>query len=110
MLERDRPILIGLSVKLLLGKRVEFSLRHRSNFSNDDIIAGHLGAGANDAILIKLVISAVLAARGLRWVRDGEFFSWWLQNFLVGTVEDRSEETAIDCRLIQHDGIFLIVT
>ena len=109
VLQRHRPIFLRLSVQLLLRPLVKLLLRDRCHLADNDIVTTDLCAGADDSIAVKLIIGAMLAPRGLERIRDAELFTW-RKDFLIGTVEDRSEESAIDRTLIQHDRIFLIVT
>ena len=81
----------------------------RDSLTDDDVITTNLRTWANDTILVKLVVGAMLATRGLDWVRNGELFLRH-QSLFIRAIKDRSEETTIDCTLVKHDRILLIVT
>lgn len=92
----------------LLGVLIQL-LTHRDCLTDDDVITTDLRTWANDSILVKLVVGAMLAPRSLDWVRNGEFFLRH-QCLLIRAIKDRSEETTIDSTLVEHDRILLIVT
>ena len=108
VLEWDGPISPRFCVELLLLEEVKFRLGDRCDLTNDDVITTDLSTRADDTILVKLVVSAVLATRSLNGVRDRELLLRH-QGLLIGAVKDRSEESTIDRTLIEHDRIFLIV-
>lgn len=76
MLQRDRKVLVLLHVLLNHLPRVTLQLfvegGYGAGLTDDHVIAGDLGAGADNAIRIKLVISASPSSDTLDRVRNAE--------------------------------------
>jgi hypothetical protein len=81
------------------------------DLADDNIISTNLKTWLDKAVKVELVIGARLPPRGLPRleVRDAKDFVALLR-VIIGTEEDRTEETSIDGTLIQHDRVLLVVT
>jgi hypothetical protein len=81
-----------------------------SNLADDNIVPAYLNTRLDKAIKIELIICSALLPGSLPAleIRNTEDFITLL-TIIIGTEEDRPEETSINCALVQHNGVFLVV-
>jgi len=100
-----------LPVKLLVLVLFNQIILHRrlNCFTNNNIVSTNLSAGRYYSITVKLIIVTVLSTTCLVLVGYMDTFFIALV-CVVSSIKDASKETSVDCRLVKHDGIFLIVS
>ena len=82
-----------------------------SDLANNNIVPADLNSGLNETVEIEFIICTGLSAGSFpsSEIRDAKYFISFLA-VIVGTEEDRSEEPSVNSTLVQHNGIFLVVT
>jgi hypothetical protein len=109
VLKWSGPVLEGFGLLLDVGcVSVGVKLGNRRGLADNDVIAEHLDTWGDNAIFIKLVVSAELPPRRLGRLWDREFLIDPFRVF-IGPEKCRPEEPSVNCTLVEHDGVFLIV-
>ena len=83
-------------------------LRRRYCFADNYVVTTHLICWTYNSISIKFFICSMLEPASFLWLRYTNSFHISL-GLCVSTVKHASEEAPINCRLIQHNWIFLVV-
>lgn len=110
MLKGRWPVLVGFGLLLnVWDVCVRLKLIYGRCLSNDDVVSENLNSRTNYTISVEFVVSSMFPSWSLWGLWNSKSFICTFC-ILIRSKESRPKKATINCTLIYHDWVFLVVT